>query len=132
MRQVERARVSPTRFISVVRTIWIVLSCAVLAVTVFGSGRPGSRDNILVMSVLMFAFSFPASYLVAVISYEGSRMASDSLVQIAGTYGIFLLTWLGFFIAGYVQWFVLLPMLSRGIRRHFRRSRDTPVPPRPS
>jgi hypothetical protein len=115
-----------------VKIVWTATCLLVLAVTIYGSKLPESRDNGLVMVLAMAVLCFPSAYVIAY-AYSGiSSLSPAGLLARGGeSYIAFVITWLGFFAAGYVQWFVLLPMVIRNLRRRSGpSSSDTPIPPR--
>jgi hypothetical protein len=96
------------------RAIWTILALAVLAVTLYGfDGKPNSDIDIVLMWS-MLTLAFPMSLLVALI-FTGVSILSESVFStvIPVSYASIAITWLCFFVAGYWQWFVLLPWLWR-------------------
>lgn len=98
----------------ILRGLWVLLCFAVLAITIYGSGRPENRDNILVLTWAMFVLAFPSSVVLALIYSRLGNMLPDTPGLVA--YVTFFLTWLAFFCLGYLQWFFLVPLLVRKFR----------------
>ena len=102
---------------SVLKIVWILCSVTVLAVTI-SRYSPGPASDIgifLVYGMLFLAFpvSIPVAGLLALIALLQARLEVPLLDIIGSNYVGFLVMWLAFFVAGYVQWFVLLPCLWR-------------------
>jgi hypothetical protein len=97
------------------KIVWVLCSLAVLVVT-FVRYEPSPSSDIGVFLVYgMLFLAFPVSLLVAglfallVLLQELSGVLLLDLI--VSNYAGFSVIWLTFFIAGYVQWFVLLPRL---------------------
>lgn len=117
----------------ILRFAWLTLSVLVLAITLYEAELPGNRDNIIVMVWLMLVLSFPSGYLVSVLYAAVAMLApGKEFPPVSDVYVGFVLTWLGFFVAGYVQWFVLLPAVVRKIRHRLGRVLATPPATPPS
>lgn len=90
--------------------LWIAAAVIVLAFTLYAfDGKPNSDIGIL-FAWYMLALSFPASLVVPLVHvalFDGLGIAVES------SYSSFVLDWLGFFLVGYLQWFVVVPWLWR-------------------
>jgi hypothetical protein len=99
------------------KMLWLLVCVSVLSVTLYHfDGKPNSDvDDFQIHSML--ALSFPISYLVAGL-YAVSLSLVDRFyaVQIPTSYLELSITWLGFTVAGFVQWFKLLPWCISRVR----------------
>lgn len=101
----------------VLKVVWVLSSVTVLIVTLFHYA-PGPEADIGIFLVYgMLFLAFPISLLVAGL-FAGMALLQDQLGiplldLIGSNYIGFSVMWLAFFSAGYVQWFVLLPLLWR-------------------
>jgi hypothetical protein len=114
-----------------IKVTWFALCATVLAITTFEPSAPDNRDNGIALVLLMLGLSFPSGYLVS-IAYFALAMLSrkKEFPPVSNVYLGFFLTWLGFVIAGYIQWFVVLPAVVHKIRHRFgRSSMKSPAPP---
>jgi len=98
----------------IAKIVWIVLAVAVLAVTVYF----GERDADIVMIWAMLLLGFPGSLLVlfgyAETAFLWHTYIADPLVGGRGLFTLFVaVLWSALFLAGYAQWFLLLPFLVR-------------------
>lgn len=101
----------------VLKVVWLALSLMVLAVTLyFFDGKPNS-DVAVFLYWAMFILAFPISWVVYLI-YAGILYALYELFSwtFPESYGGLFLDWLLFAVAGYLQWFKLLPLLIGKIR----------------
>ena len=96
---------------------WLVLALLVLAASLAAwDGRPNC-DCEEVMIYGMLALGFPASVLAAGVVGLAFQFLHRSLgVTVATSPGEMIGTWALLTVAGYVQWFVLLPWLVRRVR----------------
>ena len=103
-------------FAKTLKIVWILCMLAVLGVTLAHSPDPLSDAAILFAYGMLF-LAFPVGHLVAglfallLMIHEQSRVPLLDLLD-ANYIGFFVM-WLAFFVAGYAQWFVLLPWLWR-------------------
>lgn len=97
---------------------WICAAIAVLLTTLyFFNGKPNSDIEVFLtwgMLVLSFPIGIVCALIFAGLTYCLYNLAS---VTISTTYIWILFSWVVFFVAGYWQWFFLLPMLNRKIRK---------------
>lgn len=104
----------PAMLPKLAKAIWVTLAVVVLLVTLYGfDGKPNSDIEVfLVWSML--ALAFPSSLLVAGV-LAGISIAAERFFStvIPTSYWWIGITWLCFFVVGYLQWFVLLPWLWR-------------------
>lgn len=99
------------------KVVWILCSVAVLAVTL-SRYAPGPANDIGIFLVYgMLLLAFPISLLVAglfsAMSLLQEPLGVPLLDAIGSNYVGFSVMWLAFLVAGYLQWFVLLPWLWR-------------------
>lgn len=106
------------RFYEVVRALWVLSSIIALAVVFVrynnALGRGGLDDQFL-MAAFMGALSFPSGIFVFVVN----NLCSSGGVLPPGRLGM-IVFWSLFFVAGYTQWFILLP----AVRRRIKKPRD--------
>ena len=94
----------------VLRSIWIILSLAVLLYCQYVfDGKPNS-DAEEVLIILMLILSIPASFVAGAIAV-GVAFSFERLMHspLQTSRLEMLFTWVLFFAAGYVQWFTLFP-----------------------
>jgi hypothetical protein len=113
----------------VLKVVWILCSVAVLVVTLVRYA-PGPASDIGVFLVYgMLFLAFPISLLVAglfaLMALLQEQLKVPLLDLIGSNYVGFFVMWLAFFVAGYLQWFVLLPRLWRRWKGWYAR-RATP------
>lgn len=101
--------------VKVLKMVWILCSVAVLVVTL-ARYAPGPASDIGVFLVYgMLFLAFPASLLVAglfaLLAWLQDQLKVPLLDLIGSNYVGFSVMWLAFFVAGYLQWFVLVPWL---------------------
>lgn len=97
--------------------IWLLACAAVLFIAVY-SYEPNSANDVGPLFLwLMIMLTFPSGLLVAsVAALIVVLVGSDASVSISPT-GYYVSLWLVFVVAGYMQWFRLLPWLWRKIRK---------------
>jgi|GEM_PF-1148789 hypothetical protein len=91
-----------------VKSLWVLSSVAALAVEFIrqsGLLRVVSDDQ-FVLAAFMFVLSFPSGILVMATNH----VCANAGCLPSGRMGMFFF-WSLFFVAGYVQWFVLIPAL---------------------
>ncbi len=92
------------------RSVWIILSLAVLLYCQYVFDGKANSDSEEVLIILMFILSFPASFVAGAIAVGGAFSYEHLLHAPLQTSRLeMFLTWGLFFAAGYVQWFTLLP-----------------------
>jgi hypothetical protein len=101
----------------VLKIVWILCSVMVLVVTL-ARYAPGPASDIGVLLVYgMLILAFPASLLIAglfaMLALLQEQLGVPLLELIGSNYVGFSVMWSAFFVAGYVQWFILLPWLWR-------------------
>ncbi len=96
--------------VAMLRLVWIMLSGAVLLYCQYVfDGRPNS-DSEEVLIILMFILSLPASFVAgafAVAVVFGSERLLHAPLHTSRLEMLFV--WSLFFVAGYLQWFMLVP-----------------------
>ncbi len=91
---------------------WVLGSLFSLLVTLIAYDGRSSSDADLLLGYAMFTLSFPLSMVFAAfLSALGQIIYATTDHVFMVSYTSIVLTWLAFFIVGYVQWFVLLPWL---------------------
>jgi hypothetical protein len=96
--------------VTILRSLWLVLSLAVLLYCQYVfDGKPNS-DSEEVLIILMFILSFPASFVAGAIAV-GVAFSYEHLLHtpLQTSRLEMLFTWGLFFAAGYLQWFALVP-----------------------
>lgn len=98
---------------NVVRTIWVALSIAILVagICLYVKGNEADKDGIIILGFAMIALSFPLGVLLNAIVGMVFMLLDRLTVSIPDTWPVFVVVWLAFSIAGYWQWFVLVPFL---------------------
>lgn len=114
----------------ILKVLWMFCCFVVLGVTLY-SFEPSSDSDIGVFLVYgMLFLSFPISLIVAatfallVVLQESSGI--PLLELISSNYVGFCVMWLAFFLAGYWQWFVLVPKLWRALRNNQKKREHNP------
>ena len=94
--------------------LWVLGAfLALLASLLAYDGKPNS-DADLLLGYAMLTLSFPLGLvLAAALSLLGQIAYAITGYVFTTSYASIAVTWLLFFIAGYLQWFVLLPWLWR-------------------
>ena len=101
----------------VLKVVWVLCSVAVLVVTLVRYA-PNTESDIGIFLVYgMLFLAFPVSLLVAglfaLLVLLQEQLGVPLLDLIGSNYVSFTVMWLTFVVAGYLQWFVLLPWLWR-------------------
>lgn len=108
------------KVVQIVKIVWVLCSVAVLAVTLtrFAPDSASDIGIFLIYGMLFLAFpvSLPVAALFALLALLQEQLGVPLLELISSNYVGFSVMWLVFFIAGYVQWFVLLPWLWRKLQ----------------
>lgn len=99
------------------KIVWVICSVAVLVVTLARYAPGPSSDIGVFLAYGMLFLAFPVSLLIAGLLAFLALIQEQSGVPlldlIGSNYLGFSVMWLVFFVAGYMQWFVLLPWLWR-------------------
>jgi hypothetical protein len=106
--------------------IWLAM-CLTALVYAY-KGYQGSSDWKLEegLAFEMMALSFPASFLVvAVLTLGGAGLGLFGLALPASSRPEMTATWFLFVVAGYVQWFVVLPGLLRRWQEKYRKGKSS-------
>lgn len=104
----------------IIQSLWIGIATLILIITLYAFDGTSNNDIGIFFSWYMLAVSFPSGLLVPLVHvtlYDGLA------ILVEASYFSFFLDWIGFFVLGYMQWFVLLPWLWR--RWKARRARST-------
>jgi len=107
----------------IIIALWAGATVLVLAITLYAFDGTSNSDIGIFFGWCMLALSFPGSLLIPLVHvalYDGLS------IMIETSYLSLVLDWLGFFVIGYVQWFVLLPWLWRKCKA--RRARSVAPP----
>jgi hypothetical protein len=91
----------------VAQAIWVSVCVATLVIYI--RNRTNATDADVFLGYAMIALSFPSGSIVFAIQ---ARLAGLANIQV-GSIGM----WAEMLIIGYLQWFVLLPLVIRAIRR---------------
>ena len=93
-----------------IRALWIGATILVLAITLYAfDGKPNSDIGVF-FAWCMLILSFPSGLLVPLVHVA---LFDGLSIPVETSYLSLVLDWIGFFALGYMQWFVLLPWLSR-------------------
>lgn len=105
---------------------WIILSVLLLLITLaLFDGSPKSDVDILLGYGLLI-LTFPIGLLLSIVDGFGGRAAFNLLGMTATTtYMSLATTWFVYTVAGYLQWFVLLPWVIRRLRAKSARRQST-------
>lgn len=102
------------------KTLYVVLACALLVGTVVSAeGNPDANVYVLALLGAMTILSFPSGLLVLLILLAVTALMNYTLVGAMRTHNLestlgatmLLLSWLGFTLVGYYQWFKLVPRM---------------------
>jgi hypothetical protein len=93
------------------KRVWIVVGVMALLAAIVFVGRPDPEaikgaDTILAYVMLILAFPIALLVPFVLIGIESLWPGAESIFGLAGM-------WLVFFVAGYAQWFIVLPWLCR-------------------
>lgn len=104
----------PTMLPKLAKATWITLAVIALLVTLYGFDGKANSDIGVFLAWSMLALAFPSSLLVAAV-FAGMSIAAEKwfATVIPTSYWWIGVTWAGFFVAGYLQWFVLVPWMWR-------------------
>jgi hypothetical protein len=108
-----------------VRVMWLAI-CVTALVSAY-KGYQGSSDWKLEegLAFEMLALSFPASFLVVIaLILAGAGLGLFGLALPASSRPEMTASWLLFVVAGYVQWFVVVPRLRRRWREKHRNEKS--------
>jgi hypothetical protein len=105
----------------VAAALWLLVCVATLAVLLLQPGIPANERPALTVLVPLYFLSFPLGHagLMAGIEIKLALYLNGSPAPSILAEGLFL--WTSFAVLGYLQWFLLLPWLSRCCQRLFNR-----------
>lgn len=107
------------------KTIWILLNVSVLAVMLVNHSKQDWEAQIL-MAYALLALSFPLGLVFQLfINVVGLLLIHYFGAAFPDSYVVLVLTWLGFFLIGYLQWFKLVPLLFRRVQAEWRKHKDS-------
>lgn len=92
---------------------WIMLSFIVLAYSFAPYKEPYNAETEILLVYLMGVLSFPSSLLVVLLMGAMAAVLGHFSISMPSNHMTGVLVWLVFFIAGYLQWFRLVPFLSK-------------------
>ncbi len=99
------------------RHAWVLLSVGLLVFALVTFDRGANKDVDILLDWAMMALSFPISVLFSMVA--GAILfglnAAFAIELESGRPAMFV-SWLGFFVSGYFQWFYLVPMLWKRVR----------------
>lgn len=102
---------------TVLKATWLGCAVFVLVASLYlYDGKPNS-DADVILAYGMLGLAVPVGFLLAAIAalaFEALHATTGYVVEVSYTY--IAVTWACFAIAGYLQWFVLLPWLIGKIR----------------
>mgnify|MGYP001792214497 FL=1 len=110
------------------KVVWIAICVLTLTMCVLPYNATTNRDNDIVLYLVMIALAFPSAYLV-VLLYSGLQALHVPPLPLGRIE--MLVLWVGFFIVGYVQWFVLTPWIIRVANRIWLTRQNTSALPPP-
>jgi len=94
------------------KIIWVGLCLVIFGISMFRYGASVSEDIGIFLGWGMLIYAFPASLLVTTVVGGASYAAYKYFgFALKGGYIYLFCIWFFFFLAGYVQWFKLLPLL---------------------
>jgi hypothetical protein len=110
---------------SLVKFIWISLSFLVLVVTLLKFDKSPQNDIEIFQIYSMAALTFPTGVLFILFT-SGLLAVLEKYfsTQVSTSYSYLLFVWIGFFISGYFQWFLLFPYLLTNLRSYIQRRRN--------
>lgn len=99
-------------FWRVIKYIWIFVTIFVLSVSLYVSCGDSSSDISGLFVVYMHVLTFPIGIIV---QFFQVILYLIGLGDISNAYVSFTLQWFLFFSLGYLQWFVLVPLLYKKV-----------------
>ena len=100
----------------VMQSTWIVLSFYVLFMGLYPFGGKNT-DVYVFLLYAMLLLTFPIGYLSWFIFLHISDLVNLLWDGVTFTGPYFLIVWLVFFLPGFWQWFILVPYVSRKIKK---------------
>jgi len=100
----------------VLKALWLLACVWILVLTLVYRG-PKYRDAVEGELLIMMGLSFPAGWLFAYL-FLGTLLGGSQTSELQW---IFLI-WLPLLVLGYLQWFLLVPVLVRWGSKKFRRN----------
>lgn len=104
----------------IMKAIWGLVAVCLLVVTLYYYSPTTGRDSDILLIYGMLILAFPSGFLVAglfsFLSY-GLYWFGIPLFLEQYSVGSIILTWVAFFVCGYIQWFVWFPKLVRDFRK---------------
>jgi hypothetical protein len=109
-----------------VATAWLLASVVILTITLLRPDISGNDRSALVYLTPLYWLSFPLGHagVIAGIELRLELYLKFNLVPSILSEGLYL--WIALTVLGYVQWFVLLPLVAQKCRQlsHFLSKRD--------
>lgn len=98
--------------LKIIKGIWIVICFIVLFVSFYYFSPEPKNDIGIFLIWSMLVLAFPMGFVVAaVFSLIAFMLADMAGITWGSSYLFIFIVWFGFFAAGYLQWFVLVPKL---------------------
>ncbi|MCO5052868.1 MAG: hypothetical protein M9920_11245 [Verrucomicrobiae bacterium] len=91
---------------------WLLITVGAFVFTCIKIDADPNRDLDVLLTWLMLVLSFPASLIGVYINAAVGFGASDAISNLPERVQIFMV-WFVFWICGFLQWFVVLPFLTR-------------------
>lgn len=104
------------------RWIWVAIGVAALLASIIFANQPitdAPKGADTILAYVMLILSFPVALLVPFVLMVITPLwnSSGTVIRLSGM-------WITFFVAGYLQWFVLLPWLCRKRKARSQRRED--------
>lgn len=112
-----RANMSKPAYRSLAALIYVVAHCALLVFWLMRLDGSYDNEDFLLFEFVLGAIGFPSTILVLA---PLALMSSIVPIYSGHTYGGAVLIWLALASVGYVQWFVWIPRMVRGVRNRRR------------
>ena len=98
------------------RALLLAWFAACVVVLVFAYLHPGAEASIL-FGMLMLSLTFPLGYVLAtIVGFISSVLYNRFGVYAPDSFVVNLMAWTLLVVAGYIQWFILLPWAWRKFR----------------
>lgn len=100
---------------NIVKITWVALCLALLVMSMYHYDLSENKDNAIALTWFMLALSIPSG-IVWLLALAPINFLVLDRFSVTNGYLNFFITWVGFFVTGYVQWFVLLANLRKKLR----------------
>src|SRR2546427_11277825 len=97
------------------KALWGAIALLLLLVGLRGYAIVGNGEPLIIPSLAMALLSFPSSVLCILFISFTEKLLWDVWPSMSFERGVvdWLATWFVFFLAGSIQWFVIVPLLRR-------------------